>query len=57
MAVGEDLFQQVRQADVGGQRQLVVSGTSCFEQLHAGMDRPVVYLTELLEATMQSNPA
>jgi iron-sulfur cluster protein len=54
MAVGQDLFDQVAAADVGGQRQLVVSGTSCFEQLQAGMDRPVVYLTDLLESTMES---
>jgi Fe-S oxidoreductase len=57
LAVGEDLFQQVRRADIGGQRQLVVSGTSCFEQLHGGLNRPVVYLTELLESTMQSDSA
>jgi iron-sulfur cluster protein len=55
MAVGQDLFDQVAAADVGGQRQLVVSGTSCFEQLQAGMERPVVYLTDLLLGTMQSN--
>ena len=34
MAVGEDLFAQVRQADEeGGPRALVASGISCHEQL------------------------
>jgi len=49
MAVGEDLFQQVRDAEAGGERRmLVASGTSCQEQLRAGLRRPVFHPMELL---------
>jgi Fe-S oxidoreductase len=52
MAVGEDLFAQVREAERNGPRTLVASGTSCLEQLQAGMERPVVHVMELLAATL-----
>ena len=48
MAVGEDLFQQVRAAEAGGRRTLVATGTSCQEQLHAGLQRQVFHPMELL---------
>ena len=54
MAVGEDLFAQVRQADQdGGPRTLVASGTSCHEQLLAGMGREVFHPTELLASALR----
>ena len=53
MAVGEDLFAQVRQAEQdGGERVLVVSGTSCHEQLLAGMRRVAFHPTEVLSSTL-----
>ncbi len=53
MAVGEDLFVQVRAAEVeGGLRTLVASGTSCHEQLWAGMGRKVMHPAELLVGTL-----
>jgi iron-sulfur cluster protein len=53
MAVGEDLFAQVRKADQeGGPRTLVASGISCHEQLFAGMGREVVHPMELLTSTL-----
>jgi Fe-S oxidoreductase len=53
MAVGADLFAQVRQAEQGGtQRVLVASGTSCHEQLIAGMRRTVLHPTEVLSSTL-----
>ncbi len=53
MAVGEDLFAQVRAADKeNGPRTLVASGTSCHEQLWAGMARQVVHPVELLVSTL-----
>jgi len=49
MAVGEDLFQQVLDAEAGGERRmLVAAGTSCQEQLRAGLRRPVFHPMELL---------
>jgi Fe-S oxidoreductase len=51
MAVGEDLFNQVRAAEeTGGPCALVASGTSCTEQLHAGFHREVLHPMELLAA-------
>jgi Fe-S oxidoreductase len=51
MAVGEDLFRQVRKAEEeGGPRALLASGTSCTEQLRAGMNREVLHPVELLAA-------
>ena len=51
MAVGEDLFRQVRKAEEdGGTRALLASGTSCTEQLRAGMNREVLHPVELLAA-------
>jgi iron-sulfur cluster protein len=53
MAVGEDLFAQVRAAEQdGGPRTLVASGTSCHEQLWAGMGREVMHPVELLISTL-----
>jgi Fe-S oxidoreductase len=52
MAVGADLFAQVSAADSeGGPRALVASGTSCHEQLSAGMGRPALHPAEVLEST------
>ena len=54
MAVGEDLFAQVRQADQeGGPRALVASGISCHEQLLAGMGREVFHPVELLASSLR----
>jgi len=51
MAVGEDLFNQVRAAEAeGGRRTLVATGISCQEQLHAGLQRKVFHPMELLAA-------
>ncbi len=52
MAVGEDLFAQVRAAEQDGARTLVASGTSCHEQLWAGMGREVLHPAELLLSTL-----
>ena len=50
MAVGEDLFAQVRRAEAeGGPRTLVASGISCHEQLLAGLKRPVHHPVEILD--------
>lgn len=55
MAVGEDLFAQVRAAqEKDGPRVLVASGTSCHEQLWAGMGLPVLHPAELLVSTLES---
>ena len=49
MAVGEDLFSQLRAVEAeGGRRTLVATGTSCQEQLHAGLQRKVFHPMELL---------
>src|SRR5271166_1450934 len=54
MAVGEDLFAQVRRADeAGGVRTLVASGISCHEQLLAGLGREVFHPAELLASTLR----
>ncbi|MFZ0794991.1 MAG: LUD domain-containing protein [Candidatus Korobacteraceae bacterium] len=52
MAVGEDLFAQVRAAEQDGPRTLLASGTSCHEQLWAGMGREVMHPVELLVSTL-----
>ena len=52
MAVGEDLFAQVRAAEQDGPRTLLASGTSCHEQLWAGMGRVVMHPVELLVGTL-----
>lgn len=55
MAVGEDLFQQVRKAEEDGKpRALLASGTSCTEQLHAGLHREVIHPVELLAVIVRS---
>jgi iron-sulfur cluster protein len=54
MAVGADLFGQVVQQDRnGGARQLIASGTSCTEQLHAGFERTVLHPIELLASLLR----
>lgn len=54
MAVGEDLFQQVRNAEKDTEpRALLASGTSCTEQLHAGLHREVIHPVELLAAILR----
>lgn len=54
MAVGEDLFAQVRQAEEGEPaRTLVASGISCHEQLWSGMKRRVYHPVEILESIAQ----
>jgi len=54
MAVGEDLFQQVRRSeDESRPRALVANGTSCTEQLHAGLRRKVLHPIELLAAILR----
>jgi iron-sulfur cluster protein len=51
MAVGEDLFAQVCQAEDGHHpRALVASGISCHEQLWAGFNRPVHHPVEILNS-------
>jgi iron-sulfur cluster protein len=50
MAVGEDLFAQVRRAEEeGGRRALVASGVSCHEQLWSGFGRAVHHPVEILD--------
>ncbi len=51
MAVGEDLFGQIRQTESdSGPRALVASGVSCHEQLWAGFHRPVHHPVEILDS-------
>ena len=53
MAVGADLFQQAAEAEKDGcPRALIASGTSCTEQLHAGLHRDVMHPIELLAAIL-----
>ena len=52
-AVGADLFAQVHEAERdAGPRVLVASGTSCHEQLMAGMARTVMHPAEVLASTL-----
>jgi iron-sulfur cluster protein len=53
MAVSEDLLEQVRTADGSEPRALVASGTSCTEQLQAGLHREVLHPIELLAAILR----
>jgi len=54
MAVGEDLFGQVRKAEAdSGPRALVASGISCHEQLWAGFQQPVHHPVEILDSIAQ----
>ncbi len=56
MAVAADLFAQVQAAEepaAGGLRALLASGTSCTEQLQAGLGRPVLHPIELLAAILK----
>jgi iron-sulfur cluster protein len=56
MAVGQDLFNQVRACEAdGGRRTLVATGTSCQEQLHAGLQRKVFHPMELLVAIRENS--
>jgi iron-sulfur cluster protein len=53
MAVGADLFAQVRQAEEqDGPRVLLASGISCHEQLMAGTGRKVLHPAEVLYGTL-----
>jgi iron-sulfur cluster protein len=54
MAVGADLFSQAakREKDTGA-RALIASGTSCTEQLQAGLKKPVMHPVELLAAILK----
>ena len=55
MAVGQDLFDQVRAAeDEAGPRTLVATGISCQEQLHSGLQRKVFHPMELLAAIRET---
>ena len=55
MAVGADLMQQVAAAEKDGRRRaLIASGTSCTEQLQAGLKRPVLHPMELLAALLKA---
>jgi Fe-S oxidoreductase len=46
----------VRKAEEdGGPRALLAGGTSCSEQLHAGMNREVLHPVELLAAIVRSS--
>lgn len=54
MAVGEDLFNQVRAAETDGPRTLLATGISCQEQLHAGFKSKVFHPMELLGAIMKT---
>ena len=54
MAVGADLFAQVRAAEEdGGTRVLVASGVSCHDQLSAGMGRIALHPAEVLVSTLR----
>jgi len=54
MAVGADLFAQVRAAEQdGGERVLVASGVSCHDQLGAGLGREVRHPAEVLVSTLR----
>ncbi|HKM91088.1 MAG TPA: hypothetical protein VJX29_10770, partial [Candidatus Acidoferrales bacterium] len=56
MAVAADLYLQVQaaeQAAAGGARAIIASGTSCSEQLQAGLGRPVMHPIELLAAILK----
>jgi iron-sulfur cluster protein len=58
MAVGADLFSQVAKAEQPGPpRALIASGTSCTEQLHAGLHRAVLHPIELLAAILREQVA
>ena len=54
MAVGEDLFTQLRAAEADGPRTLVATGVSCQEQLYAGFKRKVYHPMELLVAIINA---
>lgn len=54
LAVGRDLFGQVQLAEAEGERRVIVAtGTSCQEQLHAGMQREILHPMELLAEIAQ----
>jgi len=58
MAVGEDLFAQVRKAEEPGHPlALIASGTSCAEQLRAGLGRDAIHPIELLAAILRQDPS
>jgi Fe-S oxidoreductase len=54
MAVGRQLFDQVQQIEAaGGSRTIVASGTSCQEQLNAGLERRILHPMELLAEAIE----
>lgn len=51
MAVGADLFTQIKEANAaGGDRLIIGSGTSCIEQMQSGVGKNVLHVVELLDA-------
>ena len=53
MAVGDDLFAQVRQAEQDGvSMTLVATGISCHEQFRAGVGRSALHPAEVLRSTL-----
>jgi hypothetical protein len=48
------VFSSCLEPEADGLRVLVAAGTSCHEQLQAGMKRRVFYPTELLAGILQS---
>jgi hypothetical protein len=47
--VGEDLLRQISQSEQDGERLLLASGISCFEQMQAMTGRAVLHPLELLQ--------
>ncbi|MGH9702557.1 MAG: heterodisulfide reductase-related iron-sulfur binding cluster, partial [Candidatus Acidiferrales bacterium] len=56
MAVAQELFSQVAVAEEEGPRILLASGTSCREQLHAGLGRHAIHPIQLLGMCLRPNP-
>ncbi len=57
MAVAADLYAQVEAAEqpsAGGPRAIVASGTSCTEQFHAALARPILHPIELLASILKA---
>jgi iron-sulfur cluster protein len=56
MAVGQELFSQVAAAEKDGPRTLLASGTSCREQLQAGLGRHALHPIQLLASCLAPHP-
>ncbi len=53
MSVGQDLFNQIQPAGAPEyDRIILANGISCYKQIHAGTDRPVLHPMELLAGVM-----